>query len=124
RPLRQRFVTSGRAERAKLEPNLDWFVANYPNDGLAPLARVYLALIAVDRNDHAKAEALVGDVLRGPPGSAHDLAELVQAAIVAKAGNPSQAFERLLPLVGKLIDPYARALFDESIVEYAIGAQR
>ena len=37
---------------------------------------------------------------------------------------PSEAFEHSLPLVGKLIDPYARILLDECIVMAALGARR
>jgi hypothetical protein len=62
--------------------------------------------------------------LRGPAGTAHDLGELAQGAVLRKSGQPAQAFDRLLPLVGKLIDPYARALFDEEIVRAAIDARR
>jgi hypothetical protein len=124
RPIRQRWMTSTRDERSKLEPNLTWFIQQFSGDGLVLLAKVYLALVSADRGDLERAKALTEEVLHGPGGTAHDLAELARGAILRKSGQPAQAFDRLLPLVGKLIDPYARALFDEELVHAAIDAQR
>ena len=124
RPIKQRFVGSSAAQREQLEPNLTWFVEAFPKDGYTPLAKIYLAFIAVDRGDLARARRLVDEASAGPSGTAHDLAELVEGKILLQRGDPGAAFERLLPLVGKLIDPYARLLLDESIVAAAIGAHR
>jgi hypothetical protein len=124
RPLKQRFVGSSPEKRAAIEPNLTWFVDAYPKDGYAPLARIYLAFIAVDKGDAPRARRLVEEAHTGASGTARDLAELVEGKILLSSGEPQQAFERFLPLVGKLIDPYARLLLDESIVAAAIGAHR
>jgi hypothetical protein len=124
RPLKQRFVTSDRAGRAMLEPNLTWFVATFPNDGLTPLARLYLGLIAVDRGDAAGARQAAQGVAAGQSGTTRDLAELLDGAILLEQHATTQALERFMALVGKLIDPYARMLLDEHIVAAAIEARR
>jgi len=124
RPLRQRFVGAERSQRALLEANLTWFVSNYPKDGLTPLAEVYLALIAIDKGQIDRARELVRDAQKQPSGTTRDLSELVEGAILLRQKQAAQAFEQSLPLVGKLIDPYARILLDEQIVMAAIGAKR
>ncbi|HMI83943.1 MAG TPA: hypothetical protein VK550_07600 [Polyangiaceae bacterium] len=122
--MKQRFIGSNAAQRAALQKNLLWFIDAYPKDGSTPLATVYLALIAVDQGDVARARAFVDEARTGPSGTARDLSELVEGKILLRRGDSVQAFERLLPIVGKLIDPYARLLLDESIVAAAIGAHR
>src|SRR5690242_336294 len=72
RPLKQRFISSDRAGRASLEPNLTWFVATYPNDGLTPLARLYLGLIAVARGDSTAARQIAQGVAAGQTGTTRD----------------------------------------------------
>ena len=124
RPLKQRFVASNAAQRAQLQKNLLWFIDAYPKDGSTPLATIYLALIAVDHGDVARARMFVDEARTGPSGTARDLSELVEGKILLQRGDPVQAYERFLPLVGKLIDPYARLLLDENIVAAAIGAHR
>jgi hypothetical protein len=124
RPLKQRFVGSTAEKRAALEPNLTSFIDAHPKDGNVALARVYLAFIAVDKGDVARARSLLDQARPGPSGTVRDLAELVEGRILLHRGDAQQAFERFLPLVGKLIDPYARLLLDESIVAAAIGAHR
>jgi len=123
RPLKQQFISSNRARRALLEANLNWFVTSYPKDGQVPLAKVYLALISVDRGDLERAQRLVREIGTGS-GTTRDLADLVDGAIFLRRQAPATALERFLPLVGKLIDPYARMLLDEYIVAAAIGAGR
>jgi hypothetical protein len=124
RPLKQRFIASNAAQRAELGRNLLWFIDTYPKDGAAPLATIYLALIAVDQGDLVRARKFVDEARTGPSGTARDLGELVEGKILLRRGDFAQGYERLLPMVGKLIDPYARLLLDESIVAAAIGAHR
>ena len=124
RPLKVRFIGSNTAQRAELQRNLLWFIDAHPKDGSTPLATIYLALIAVDQGDVARARKFVDEARTGPAGTARDLSELVEGKILLQRGDSVQAFERLLPMVGKLIDPYARLLLDESIVAAAIGAHR
>jgi hypothetical protein len=117
-------VGTERSQRALLEPNLTWFVTNYPKDGETPLAKAYLALIAVDKGQVDRARDLVRDAQTQPSGTTRDLAELVEGAILLKQKAAARAFEQSLPLVGKLIDPYARVLLDEQIVMAGIAAKR
>jgi hypothetical protein len=124
RPLKQRFASDSRARRVELEPRLRWFLNAYPDDGEVPLARVYLALIAADRGDVAAAQAQLAALASVPSGNTRDLAELVSGALELRAGEHARAFARLLPLVGKLIDPYARTFLDEQMVAAALGTAR
>lgn len=124
RPLRARWIAGTREDRAALEPNLVWFLGRYPDDDLAQVTTVYLAWIAIDRGDLARARELIAGVVRGPSGTTRDYAELAEAAILRRQGNAAAALERLEPLVGKVIDPYARSVFDEELVRAAIGAGR
>jgi hypothetical protein len=117
-------MSSDRAARAALEPNLTWFVTTYPKDGLTPLARLYLGLIAIGRGDAALARQVVEGVAAGQTGTTRDLADLLDGAILLQQQAMTPALERFMPLVGKLIDPYARMLLDENIVAAAIGARR
>jgi len=124
RPLKQRFVSSERTQRAVLEPNLKWFVAAYPKDGLSELAKVYLGLIAVDRGDLPRARDVARGIAAGKSGTTRDLVELLDGAILLRQNATTQALERFMALIGKLIDPYARMLLDEYIVLAAIGSRR
>jgi hypothetical protein len=124
RALRQRWMISSREQRQKLEPDLVAFLNRNPKDGVVPLANVYLAFIAVDLGDMARADALVRIALGGPDGTTRDLAEVAHAAILRRTGEPLSALDRLVPFIGKLIDPYARVLFDEELVGAAVAAQR
>jgi hypothetical protein len=124
RPLRQRWMSAGPTDRARLEPDLRKFLAAFPKDGLVPLVRAELALCLLAQSDVEGAREAVRPVLSGSTGSVRDLAEIVEGAILLRKGQPALAFERLLPLVGKIIDPQARILFDEEIVQAAIGSGR
>jgi hypothetical protein len=63
-------------------------------------------------------------VAAGQTGTTRDLAEILDGAILLEQKATTQAIERFMPLVGKLIDPYARMLLDEYIVAAAVGARR
>ncbi len=124
RPLSQRWAAGERKDRLELEPNLVLFLGQFPDDDLAQVATVYLAWIAIDRGDLARARELLRGVLRGPVGTTRDLGEIAEGAILRRGGDAAAALERLEPLVGKIIDSFARALFAEEIVEAALEARR
>ena len=84
RPLRQRFVAEAGSERDRLEPALSAFVATFPKDGMVPLAKVYLALIAVHRGDLPRARELAETSTSGPSGTTKDLGVLVEGAILLR----------------------------------------
>jgi hypothetical protein len=122
RPIRHAFVTGDPQHRALLESRLEWFIVAFPDDGQVPLAKVYLALIAVGRGKLERAEQLARQVQAGASGTTRDLAELVEGSIWQARNDPAQALEHFLPLVGKLIDPYARILLDQEVVAAALAA--
>jgi hypothetical protein len=123
RPIRRAFVTGEARDRALLESRIEWFVVAFPDDPLVSVARVYLAFIAVDQGKLERAEQLVHQVEAGPSGTTRDLAELVEGSIWSARHDPAQALEHFLPLVGKLIDPYARILLDRQVVAASLAAR-
>ena len=126
RPLRQRFVAEAGSERDRLEPALSAFVATFPKDGHGPAGQGLPGPHRRSpRRSAAGARASGSARPSGPSGTTKDLARagrrgdpLASATCRAKRSSIS------LPLVGKLIDPYARILLDECIVMAALGARR
>jgi hypothetical protein len=102
---------------------LEWFIVAFPDDPLIPLAKAYLAMVAADQGKLDRAEQLVRQVETGPAGTTRDLGELVEGSIWQARHQPAQALEHFLPLVGKLIDPYARVLLDQQVVNAALAAR-
>lgn len=121
-------ATSGRdLVRLRLERFLD----KYPGDGLVPLARAYLAHVALDLGDGATADRqirLVTDAVAqaggqpGALGTAGDLAVVARGRRLRQLGQHDAAYRLMLPLVGKLIDPWARAILSEQTAIAAIDA--
>lgn len=124
RALSQPWLSGRRKQRQSLEEGLVAFRERHAQDDLARVAAVYLAWNAIERDELPKARELVRHVLTGPSGATRDWAEIAEAAILRREGEPAKALERLAPLVGKVIDPHARALFSEELVRSAILATR
>ncbi|MCC6555787.1 MAG: hypothetical protein IT372_22725 [Polyangiaceae bacterium] len=122
--LLQRFATASRAERVALEPELTAFRRRRAGDDLARVAAAHLAWIALDRGDLARASSIAAEVIAQAPGTARDLALVVRGAALRRGGKTEQAFQALRPLVGKLIDAYARALLNDEVVTAAMDARR
>src|SRR5256885_1830381 len=80
-----------RAGGGRAGPNLAGFGGTFPNDGLTPLARLYLGLIAVDRGDAAGARQVAQGVAAGQSGTTRDLAELLDGAILLEQHATTQA---------------------------------
>jgi len=106
---------------AALRGMLERFLATYPRDGRAPLAHVYLALVAMAENDLATAdrELALGESL--PPGSTRDLWTVARARRLRLRGEPDAAMQLLRPLVGKSVDPIARDAFEEELTLSALA---
>lgn len=117
--IRARWIDGSPAVRAAMRHELNALVIelNKSGDGLEPLARAYLALSFLYAGVPAAAEATSRPLIDGPPGVANDLGTLVKGAAARKLGRPHEAIELLRPLVGKLIDPFARPLLYEEITE-------
>jgi hypothetical protein len=125
RSLVTSWAHGARAERLAMEPALVTFRRKHPDGGPARLAEVLVSWIALDRgNLHAaevrarKIRAAVG------PGTVADIARTVEGAALRRQGRPGEAVELLLPLLSKLIDPWARALYNQEIVDSAVEAAR
>lgn len=106
---------------AALRGMLERFLATYPLDGRAPLAHVYLALVAMAEDDLATAdrELALGESL--PPGSTRDLWTVARARRLRLSGEPDAAMQLLRPLVGKTVDPIARDVFEEELTLSALA---
>lgn len=122
--LDQLWLGGLREQRQSLDESLLAFRKRHPDDDLARLAAVYLAWNAIERDELDKARELAREVLAGPSGTTHDWAEITEAAILRREGEPAKALERLAPLVGKVIEPHARTRFSRELVASAIEAGR
>lgn len=110
---------------------LERFLDTYPDDGLVPLARAYLAHVALDLGDLATAERqirLVADAVAkaggqpGALGTAGDLAQVARGRWLRQLGQHDAAYRLMVPLAGKLVDPWARAVLSEQTTIAAIDA--
>lgn len=117
--VRLRWSSAGTEGRASMRAELSEFVAQLEasEDSLEPLARAYLAIAWLDAGVPAAGEAVARPLIEGPPGVAHDLGQLVKGAAARREGRSAEAITLLSPLVGKVIDPWARPLLDEELTE-------
>lgn len=117
--LRARWMRADSKGRAELRAEFAALVIELDkrDDGLEPLARAYLALTWLDAGVPAAAEAVARPLVDGPPGVPNDLGALVKGAAARRLGRPHEAIELLRPLIGKMIDGFARPLLYEEICE-------
>jgi hypothetical protein len=109
---------------AALRQMLERFLARYLDDGLVPLARVYLALVALQQRDFAAADRLLVVSEKLPPGTARDLATVARARRERLRGDPDAALDLLRPLAGKNVDPITRVEFEEELTLAALATHR
>ena len=121
-------IRSAWSDRHRKPPELraavDAFLERFPHDGLAPLARVFLALVALGQNDGVTADAALAQTAGLPPGTAHDFWTIARAKRLRMAGQPEAAIALLRPDIGKEVDPLARTLFQEELTLTAIATDR
>jgi hypothetical protein len=122
--IRDAWSDTERTTPAALERLLERFRARFPGDGLIPLARVYLALVALQTGDLAGADRELAATESMPPGSARDLRTVAAARRLRLGANPDRAMDLLRPLVGKNVDPIVRAAFQEELTLVALASQR
>ena len=116
---------ASRNERQGMEPALAAFRQKYADDPLARLAEALLSWIDLDRNRLHVAEVRAHWVRSvAGPGTVGDIARTVEGAALLRQGHAEQALELLLPLQSKLIDPWARALYNQEVLDSAVEAQR
>lgn len=125
RRLTADWARAGTTERVGMERSLEAFKKDFPNDPLARLAETLLAWIALNKGDNHVAEvrARLAEKAAGP-GTVADVAHTVQGAALRRQGQPQAALALLEPLVSKLIDGWARSLFNAEIVDAAVEAGR
>ncbi|MGH7270639.1 MAG: hypothetical protein ACREJ3_09430, partial [Polyangiaceae bacterium] len=107
-----------------LRPMLRGFLARFPHDGLAPLARVALAVQALKVSDFATADAELALTEGVAPGTTHDLRKVALARRLRIQGRSDDALLLLRPLMGKTVDPMVRSVFQEELTLSAIEAHR
>jgi hypothetical protein len=110
--------------RRATEARLADVVRRFPKEPAARVAEAHLAWIALENGQIARALELARAVEAGPAGSTKNLALVVEGGALRREGKPNEALARLEPLVGKLVDAYARALLDEEVIQAALAAGR
>jgi len=122
--IREAWGDLSERSRDELRLKIERFLERHPNDGAAPLARVYLTFFHLDDGDLAGADRELAALDRLPPGSTRDFADVARAEALRLHGRPVEAFEKMRPLAGKLVDPDARERFLEEVTLDAIAARR
>ncbi len=112
------------ADPSALQDLLERFVGRFPNDGLVPLARVYLAIVAMQQGELDAADRQLAATENLPPGTAHDLWTVARARRVRLRDDPEAALELLRPLVGKNVDRVTRTVFEEELTLSALATHR
>jgi hypothetical protein len=111
---------ASREERMEMASRIDALRAQHPTDPGARIADVLSAWIDLERGDLQGAEDRAEIIeRRSGTGTIADIARTVRGAARRREGEPKEALSLLSPLVSKLIDPWARALLNEEIVESA-----
>lgn len=101
---------------------LQSFLRRFPDDGLAPLVKVYLAFVHLEAGALPAADGVLASISDLPPGSTKDLADVGRARSLRLHGAPQSALEQLRPLVGKVVDDSDREVFLEELALCAIAA--
>jgi hypothetical protein len=116
RPLRDAW------DARKQDPTaLEAYLKRFPDDGAAPLVKVYLAFALMDANDFVRADGILA-ALGELPGTTRDLATVARARSLRMHGAPQSALDSLRPLVGKVVDDADREIFLEELALAAISA--
>ncbi len=116
---------SSREQRMALKPRLEAFKRLHGAEPPALTADALLAWVIMEEGAFARAETLASVVqVRTKAGTTNDVARTIQGAALRRRGEPDAALRLLTPLVSKLIDPWARALLNEEIVQSALAAKQ
>ncbi len=122
--LRRRWFSASRPERKAMREEVEALRSRFAQEQVARQADLYLAWIALESGDFDESLRLASLAAAPHPGHVRLLAQLIEGATLSRSGAPEQALQRLLPLVGQLIDVHARDLLHEEAVISAITAQR
>ncbi|MCL2777928.1 MAG: hypothetical protein FWD73_07985 [Polyangiaceae bacterium] len=99
------------------------FLRQFPADGAAPLAKVYLAFALIDQGQLAQAGGVLATLASLPSGATRDLATVAKARSLRLHHAPKSALFILRPLVGKIVDDADREIFLEEIALSAIASR-
>jgi hypothetical protein len=122
--IREAWRDPARTNPAALRARIERFIAQHPEDGLVPLAHVFLALVAIQQEDFATADAELALGATMPPGTAHELWAVAKARRSRLRGDAEAAMELLRPEVGKNVDPLVRETFQEELTLTALATHR
>ncbi len=123
RVLYARWLERASAPEDALTRRMTHFVRTYPKDPNGRFVRLLLARLAMERGQLEQARVWVASALPGPDGNTEDFSRVLQAALETRAGRPSAALARLIPLRGKLVDGALTLLFAEEYLQAARGAE-
>jgi hypothetical protein len=125
RTLLASWARASRSERVAMEGSFMTFRKRHAADDTARIADVMLAWITLEKGElqAAEVEARKARAAAGP-GVVADIARTVEGASLRRQGHADRALELLVPLVNKIIDPWARALFNQEVVASAVEAGR
>lgn len=110
------------AERRLDRGQLAAFLRRFQDDGLAPLAKVYLAFALLEAGDLIQADGVLSSISDIAPGSTRDLATVGRARSLRLHGAPQSALDLLRPLVGKVVDDSDREVFLEELALCAVAS--
>lgn len=122
--LRRRWASATREERIELEPYVRSLRALHGHEPVVVVAELYLAWLALEKGDSARALSIASTLERAGPGSTLDVARTLRGAALVQAGRPTEALGWLEPLRGKLLDLDARALYYEATGRALVETQR
>jgi hypothetical protein len=122
--IREAFGDPEHTTPADLRARIQRFIAQFPEDGLVPRARVMLALAALGAGDLAAADAELDLTADGPRGTTQELWIVARARRLRLGGNPETGLVLLRPLVGKTVDPLVREYFEEELTLTALATHR
>jgi hypothetical protein len=122
--IREAWRDPARTNPAALRARIERFIAQYPSDGLVPLAHVFLALVAIQEEDFPTADAQLALGATMPPGTARELWTVAKARRSRLRGDAEAAMELLRPEVGKNVDPLVRETFQEELTLTALATHR
>jgi hypothetical protein len=125
RALLASWARASRSERVAMEGSFMTFRKRHAADDTARIADVMLAWIALEKGELQAAEVAARKArVAAGPGVVADIARTVEGASLRRQGHAGQALELLSPLVNKIIDPWARALYNQEVVASAVEAGR
>jgi hypothetical protein len=122
--IREAFRDPEHVQAGTVRAEIEQFLLQHPKDGLVPLARVILALVALRQADLATADRELAAERSLPPGSTRDLWTVALARRTRLGGDAEGALELLRPLVGKNVDPVARGEFEDELTRTALATKR